>query len=57
VVLFGARTINIVLLTELKSDGALELGVLGFVNDAHAPAAKLFYNFVVRDGLADHCGS
>lgn len=42
------------LLTELKSDDALELGVLGFVNHAHAAFAELDEDFVVGDGLADH---
>ena len=32
----------------------MELSVLGFVDDAHAPATELFEDAVVRDGLANH---
>src|SRR5438445_13771708 len=32
----------------------MQPGVLGFVNHAHPPAAELFNDAVVRDGLADH---
>jgi len=34
--------------------GPVEVQVLGFVNDAHAAAAQLFNNLVVRYGLFDH---
>jgi hypothetical protein len=36
---------------EFQRDLALELGVLGTINHAHATAAKLFEDAVVRDGL------
>jgi hypothetical protein len=62
-------TINMALLTELTSDGAFELRVLGFVHHAsrmrdqfivfftegrHAAFTKLGENFVVEDGFTDH---
>ena len=39
---------------ELQRDGALEPGVFRLVDDTHPPAAELFQNPVVRNGLADH---
>ena len=39
---------------ELQRDVAAELRVLGLVDDAHAAAAELRSDPVVRDGLADH---
>ena len=39
---------------EFERDQAFELGILGFVHDAHAPAAELGENFVMGNGLADH---
>ena len=39
---------------ELESDKAAQLYVLSLVDHAHPAAAELFYNAVVRDGLADH---
>ena len=39
---------------EFQGDEAIEAGVFGLVDDAHAAAAQLFNNAVVRDGLADH---
>jgi hypothetical protein len=39
---------------ELQSDGAVEPGVLGLVDDTHAAFAKFLYNPVVRDGIANH---
>ena len=39
---------------ELQGDEAIEPGVFGFVDDAHAATAQLFDDAVVRDGLADH---
>src|SRR5579864_2955418 len=41
---------------ELQGDEAVELGVDGFVDDAHASAAQSFDDAIVRDGLADHWG-
>ena len=38
----------------LKSYGALELGILGFVNDAHAAFAELFEDFIMGYSLTDH---
>ena len=41
---------------ELQSDGAVELGVIGFVDDAHAAFTEFFGDFVVRNRAADHAG-
>ena len=41
---------------ELEGDEAAEFGVLGFIHYAHAAAAELFDDAIVRDGLVDHCG-
>ena len=38
----------------LKSYGALELGILGFVNDAHATFAKFFKDLVMGNCFANH---
>jgi hypothetical protein len=37
---------------KLQRDDTLELGVLGFADDAHAAFAELFNDFVTRDGFA-----
>ncbi len=42
---------------ELQGDGATEPSVLGLVDDAHAPAAKLLKNPVVGNRPADHGGA
>src|ERR1700730_14602553 len=39
---------------EFQSYEAVELDVLGLVDDTHTSAAKLFDDAIVRDGLADH---
>src|SRR5271156_129092 len=39
---------------EFERDKAAKLGVLGFIHDPHAAAAKLFDDAVVRDCLVDH---
>ena len=39
---------------KLQRDKAVQARVLGFVDHAHATAAELFDDAVVRDGLADH---
>jgi hypothetical protein len=39
---------------ELERDKATEGGVLGLLDHAHAAAAQLLEDAVVRDGLADH---
>jgi hypothetical protein len=39
---------------ELERDEASEIGVLGFVDNAHPAAAQLLDEAVVRDGLTDH---
>ena len=44
-----------VLRRELQGDDALELRVLGLLDDAHATLAELLEDAVVRDGGADHC--
>ena len=50
----GLRVVGYIVGQELQGDEAAELGVLGLVDDAHAAAAELFDDAVVRDGLADH---
>jgi hypothetical protein len=37
-----------------ESDVAIQLGVMGFVNDAHPALAELLMGLVVADCLADH---
>jgi len=39
---------------KFERDEAAELGVFGFVDDAHSAAAEFFQDAVVGDGLADH---
>ena len=39
---------------ELERHEAAELGVLGLVDHAHAPATQLLQNAIVRNGLANH---
>ena len=39
---------------EFQRDKAVELDVLGLVDDTHPATAELLDNAVVRDGLADH---
>ena len=39
---------------ELDRHMAAQAGVLGVVHDAHAPAAELGHDPIVRDGRADH---
>ena len=39
---------------KFQRDGALEFGILGFVDDAHAAFAKFIYDLVVGNGFANH---
>ena len=39
---------------ELQGDGTLELGVLGLIDDTHAPATQLLQDAIVGNGLANH---
>ena len=41
---------------ELEGDGPPEARVLGAVDDAHAAAAELLEDVIVRDRAADHLG-
>ena len=41
---------------EFQRDEAVQPGVFGFVNDAHASAAEAFHDAVVGDGLANQRG-
>jgi hypothetical protein len=49
----GLRVFSEVFGQELQGDKAVQLGVLGLVDDTHASAAELFDDAVVRDGLTD----
>src|SRR6267378_7849378 len=56
---FAAETLESMRVTdqivgeEFESDKAAEVGVFGLVDDAHAAAAQLFNDAVVRNGFAD----
>jgi hypothetical protein len=39
---------------EFQGDEAMQLHVLGFIDDTHPPAAEFFDDPVVGDGLVDH---
>ena len=39
---------------ELQDDESAKLGILSFIDHAHASAAQFFEDAVVRDRLADH---
>jgi hypothetical protein len=39
---------------ELQGDGALELRILGLVDDTHPTLTDFLGDLVVRDGFADH---
>src|SRR6516165_5544828 len=39
---------------EFERDEAMQPGVLGLVNHAHAPAAEFLQNAIVADSTADH---
>jgi hypothetical protein len=39
---------------ELQGHKAMQLHVLGFVDDTHPPAAEFFDDVIVGDGLVDH---
>src|SRR5882762_434369 len=43
-----------VLWEKFQGDAAAELGVFGFVDDAHAAASKFAEDFVVGDGFVEH---
>jgi hypothetical protein len=47
----GLRIFGDVVGEKFQGYEAAELGVFGFVDDAHATAAELFDDAVVRDGL------
>jgi hypothetical protein len=39
---------------KLKGDNAAQIGIFGFVDDAHATSAQLFEDAVMGNRLADH---
>jgi hypothetical protein len=39
---------------ELQRNEATKLGILGFIDYTHSPAAQLLDNAVMGDGLPDH---
>ncbi len=47
------RVLREIIGQELEGDEASKLGVLGFVDDAHAAAAQLLHDAVVRDGFTN----
>jgi hypothetical protein len=49
----GLRVLGNIVRKEFQSDEAAKIVVFGFVDHTH-PAAELFDDAVVRDGLADH---
>ena len=50
----GLRIAGDIVGQKFQSDEAAQARVFGFVDDAHAAAAELFDDAVVRDGVADH---
>ena len=50
--LVGLLVLGDVIGQELEGDEAMQLGVLGFIHYAHAAAAQLFEDAVMRNGLA-----
>ena len=50
----GLRVLGNIFRQELQSDKAVQPGVFGLVNHAHAAATELLDDAVMRDGLADH---
>jgi hypothetical protein len=50
----GLRVLGNVVGEEFQSDEAPKVGVLGFVNHTHSPAAQLLDDAVMGDGLAYH---
>ena len=47
------RVVGDIVGEKFQSDGAVEAGVLGFVDDTHAAATEFFDDAVVRNGAAD----
>ena len=39
---------------KFEGDRPVEAGVVGFVDDAHAAAAELFDDAILRNGASDH---
>src|SRR5208283_4762840 len=50
----GRGVANHVIGKKLQGDEAMQAGLFGFVDHAHASAAELLDHLVVRDVLADH---
>ena len=50
----GLRVAGKIFGEKFQRDETAELGVFGFIDDAHSAAAELFQDAVVGDGLADH---
>ena len=50
------RIVGDVIGKKFEGDEAAELGVFGFVDDAHSAAAEFFDDAVMRDGLSDQGG-
>jgi hypothetical protein len=48
------RIFSNIIRQELEGDEAMQPGILGLVDHAHAAAAEFLDNAIVRDGLADH---
>ena len=49
----GAGVVADIFGEKFQRDVAMEAGVFGFVDDAHAAGAEAFEDAIVREGLAD----
>jgi hypothetical protein len=50
----GLRFLSYFVRQKLQSDETVKFDVFRLIDDTHATAAQLLYNFVMRDCSADH---